>query len=233
MEEAKKIITEWIALNNPDHILKLNNLGLTELPDIPANCRVLFVEYNELTSLPNLDNCIELGCGHNNLTVLPDLPNCIALFCENNKLTELPKLPNCARLDCDYNKLTVLPELPLCWELNCDGNQLSELPKLPECISLCCGHNMLTYLPQLHRELSELYTKHNKYLYVNKKVLKTKYQFLPDLEIDNVDDAPNYNYYARIIQRNYKKHLRMRYVNTLQGYLLRDPSKIVSTYVCH
>ncbi len=149
MEKAINIVNEWIALNDPDKVLDLCYLQLTELPNIPSNCQILCCNFNELITLPPLPNCQELYCDNNKLEILPLLPNCEILYCHNNMLTTLPALPNCIRLNCQSNQLTNLPELINCQNLFCSDNKLTNLPTLPNCHRLDCEHNQLTTLPEL------------------------------------------------------------------------------------
>jgi hypothetical protein len=112
MQEAIDRINTWIALNDDNALLDLSQLGLTELPPIPHNCRKLDCSHNELTSLPDLPSCTTLSCDYNKLTSLPDLPSCRQLWCHNNGLTHLPQLYNCEFINCDNNNLTFFPKLP-------------------------------------------------------------------------------------------------------------------------
>ncbi len=142
-----------------------------------------------------------LNLAHLNLKQLPPIPlNCERLFCDNNQLTSLPQLPNCVILACHYNKLTSLPELPKCRDIYCYHNQLTYLPQLPCCTAVWCFGN--------------------KYLYVDKYLVKKLGRYA----------TLNYNKYATIIQRNYKKHLRNKYNNIISQFLFAGPSKIVCLY---
>jgi len=49
MEEANRRITEWQQNGNVNAILNLSNLGLTELPILPANLKNLNCDENQLT----------------------------------------------------------------------------------------------------------------------------------------------------------------------------------------
>jgi len=93
--EANRRITEWQQNGDETETLELQELQLTELPDLPHNLQIL-------------------DCSDNQLTRLPDLPsNLRELLCMGNKLTSLPELPHTLRvLDCNYNKLSSLPDLP-------------------------------------------------------------------------------------------------------------------------
>ncbi len=201
-QEAINRMNTWISLNDPDALLNLTSLNLKQLPTIPLNCK-------------------KLACSRNELTSLPQLPNCEVLICQNNKLTSLPQLPNCQILSCQNNKLTSLPQLPNCQILSCGANQLTYLPELPKCNSLYCSQNKLTYLPQLLESgRFEIIVNLNKYLHINKH-LAIKY---------NIKETPNYNKCARIIQRNYKKYLRIKYQELVCNFLFVGPSRIVCLY---
>ena len=79
---------------------------------------------------------------------------------------------------------------------------------------------MLTSLPELPN-CQTLFGIYNKYLYVN-KYQSFKY---------NLKETINYNRYAKIIQRTYRKHLRVKYQKIINEFILRDPTKIISLYL--
>jgi hypothetical protein len=214
-------ITEWIENNDPTLPLDLSGFGLTQLPKIPLNCQSLDCSSNKLKVIDQTLYCRALDCGNNQLVTLPELPNCLDLYCSNNQLTALPELSKCKYLICGDNKLTALPELPNCMNLAChDNDKLTVLPVLPVCTSLnFCGTN-ISNLPDIPKGIY-FYCDY-RYLCISKKEAK-KFGFVPTL---------NYHKYARIIQRNYKKYLRKKYGGLIHEYLLRDPSKIVSQYIC-
>ncbi len=204
MQEAIERINRWIALNDPTVVLNLTHLNLKDLPSIPANCQILYCYYNQLTYLPELPNSI------------------IHLHCYCNKLTSLPQLPNCNYLHCSHNQLTVLPDLPQCEFLYCYNNQLTYLPQLIKCRYLSCDSNKLTYLPQLPKLVYTM-CHNNEYLYINKHHAT---------KCNNIQkDTPNYNKFARVIQRNYKKYLRRKYFDTITPFLFNGPNKIVCLYI--
>ncbi len=240
IQKARNIVAEWtvLALNDPTENLDISYLGLAELPPIPSNCRSLTCVFNKLTSLPQL-NYHYLSCGGNQLTSLPELPDCWFLTCSDNKLISLPPLPKCQQLYCGNNKLTFLPELPYCDTLDCSHNMLTTLPEQlhNECEVLDCSDNQLTSLSHLWRckidcrqnnltYLANLTDCHMtdctdyKYLYVSKKQAKRLF----------LKETPNYNKYARVIQRTYKKYLRNRYQQLLNNHLFPGLSKLVSLY---
>jgi Leucine-rich repeat (LRR) protein len=219
--DAQKRIDKWIQLNDPSRELDLSYLGLTKLPKIPSNCQILYCNNNKLTVLPELPNCQTLYCQNNQLTILPELPNYKILYCSDNQLTVLPELPNCRTLYCSYNKLTVLPELPNCQTLSCYNNQLTVLPELPNCQTLSCYNNQLTVLPELPN-CQTLYCYNNQYLWITKRHSRKL----------NKKATPNYTKFARIIQRKYRRHMRVKYTELLDSYLFKGPTGIVCAYVC-
>ena len=54
MEEARRIIAEWLDEGSPDIILELVGLNLTELPELPDEITVLDCSHNRITKLPQL-----------------------------------------------------------------------------------------------------------------------------------------------------------------------------------
>jgi hypothetical protein len=221
MQEAKQRIADWIKLNNPSNRLDLSFLNLTELPEIPSNCRIFNCSYNQLTILPELPNCRILKCSHNKLTSLPELPNCRTLYCFDNQLTVLPELPNCQEIACCNNQLTVLPQLSNCTLLECENNQLIVLPELPNCQRLYGRNNKLTVLPELPN-CDDLCCSDNKYLWITKRH-SMKYRY-------DIEATPNYTKFAKVIQRNYKRYIIRKY-HVLDKYLLRDTIKVVCLYI--
>ena len=84
----------------PLSITKINvsKKRLTYLPDLSRFKQLtqLFCFYNQLTSLPPLNNTLtHLYCDHNQLIELPPLNNNLTvLYCHHNQLTWLPPLNN-------------------------------------------------------------------------------------------------------------------------------------------
>jgi len=153
----------------------LTNLGLTELPPLPAGIRHLYCSGNRLTTLPaDMPDTIEhIYCHQNELTELiprgARLPaNLILLDCHKNRLARITdNLPaGLTSLFCGQNQLKYLPPmLPFSLQtLHCSQNRLKALPEsLPAGLSfLVCSWNRLRTLPsQLPKELHELYCDHN------------------------------------------------------------------------
>jgi hypothetical protein len=61
----------------------------------------------------------------------------------------------------------------------------------------------------------------NKYLYRTKKIAAQAGSF----------ESHNYNKFARIIQRKYRKHMKNKYSKLLVNYLLKGPISVVCLYV--
>ena len=148
--EAKRYIASMGASGQ----LRLSNMGLTRLPELPRGVKVLLCDRNYLTELPVLPRGLKvLVCDHNQLTSLPTLPEGLEdLHCAFNQIIFLPRLPSTLkRLICNNNQLLLLPSLPASLEvLICYNNQLSVLPTLPVGLKkLECYNNNLTTLPDL------------------------------------------------------------------------------------
>ena len=103
-----------ISINEPSIVLR--DLGLTELPRLPTDLKLLYVTCNKLTVLPELPELLLLDCSRNKLTALPELPSSlIALMINKNCVRNCPEIShliNLESLSCAQNKLTCLPELP-------------------------------------------------------------------------------------------------------------------------
>lgn len=148
LERATREVDDWIEQGNPNKVLNLRRMQLTELPFIPPNCTLLDCSDNNLTHLPVL-LCSKILCSKNKLRSIEGLPNCTVLICSDNELESLPELPLCVNLQCPDNKLTTLPALPNCRMIMCYINQITKLPPLPSCQLLTCEKNRLTTLPYL------------------------------------------------------------------------------------
>jgi hypothetical protein len=217
-------IAKWIKLQNNSQIaipLDLSFLDLTHLPKIPPNCYSLDCSHNKLTVIDQPLQCSYLYCYDNQLVSLPELPNCKILSCGNNKLTTLPELSECSVLYCAHNQLTTLPELPKCKTLSCYNNNLSALPALPVCTHLDFLDTNVSTLPYIPKGVS--FFCNYRYLYISKREA-IKFGFR--------SPTPNYNKFARIIQRKYKNHMKVKYTGLLNSYLLKGPTGIVCAYVC-
>jgi outer membrane protein YopM len=261
MQQAQKIIDQWLHANNEYEWIDLDNLGLETLPPIPNNCRRLYCSNNKLTKLPDLYNCRILYCYNNQLVTLPELPNCEFLKCNNNQLVILPELPVCTDLQCQYNNLIQLPDLPKCASLNCSHNDLKTLPNLPACTSLICNNNKLTVLPELLKcarlclsfnQLTSLprIKKHCLIMHIETSIIQcscfefannnNKYIYMSDKQLRNlmlpvqstkINTKISYNNCAKVIQRAFRKHIKRKYFGDLLMHLVKGPSGIVWGYV--
>ena len=141
MEEARERVRAWTS-----GMLELTNLGLTELPELPAGLTLLYCNNNQLTTLPKImpAGLTKLWCDNNQLTTLPEtLPAALTtLCCNNTRLTTLPDtLPaGLTELWCENNQLTTLPEtLPAgltelyCWENDFPDREYEE--PIPEYVA--------------------------------------------------------------------------------------------------
>ena len=81
-----KLIKDHLSVDGKT--LNLNNLSLTELPELPKGLERLYCGNNQLTKLPELPPTLEyLYCYNNQLTELPELPPILKyLYCDNNQL---------------------------------------------------------------------------------------------------------------------------------------------------
>ena len=116
--------------------------GITSLPDLPPNLKVLYCHHNNLTSLPPLPDGLEvLWCRDNQITSLPPLPaTLIDLDCSDNQITSLPPLPKkLQQLNCSFNQLTTLPFLPYHLQVRITNNN-----KLPGWYYACTGQEIRT-----------------------------------------------------------------------------------------
>ena len=164
-----KTTIELIKKGEAD-LLHLDNLGLSDISDIPGVVDVLHL----ITSL---------SCSYNPITDLPNLrikaPRLVRLSCRNTLITDLPPLPQTLHvLDCSTcgsdgfyrrgfrnpNGLRRLPRpLPPRLEyLYCSSNSLMYLPPLPATLKyLSAEHNNLKGLPQLPNSLRHLFINDN------------------------------------------------------------------------
>lgn len=123
-EKLNKRISEAFKKGaNVDVTLDLSNLSIENIPVIPTNVKLLILNQNKLTKIPDENKAhlpqfskvlTDLFIDNNSLTELPNLPdNLEFLSCKNNKLTALPKLPDSLTfLDCTYNNFENIPEVP-------------------------------------------------------------------------------------------------------------------------
>ena len=106
-------------------LIDVEGLGLTRLPPLPHNLRILI-------------------CCRNNLETLPTLPTTLTtLTCDDNILKSLPALPKTLqRLTCSGNFIKEIPELPDSLTVFiCYANELKYLPDLKNVTVLEASHN--------------------------------------------------------------------------------------------
>nr|WP_294862458.1 T9SS type A sorting domain-containing protein [uncultured Fluviicola sp.] len=146
----------------PAHLkeLAVYNCGLTSISSLPAELTYLLCDENQITSLPTVlpPDLEYLSINYNLITTLPNLPSgLVNLECSVNLLTVLPDFPATLRtFDAYGNQLTELPDLPQSLiSLQCPNNLITSLPELPDSLwSLAVSHNLLTTLPHLPSTLA-------------------------------------------------------------------------------
>lgn len=230
MDTAIATVNKWIHDNDPDKILFICGLEITELPDIPLTCTKLVCAYNKLIKLPDLPQLVELDCQRNKLTKLPELPNCVKLNCHDNLIKELPSLPMCTELFCGCNELKTLPKLPMCEKLYCFNNQLTEISgydKVNFLVCFCNKLNSVKNMPKLTSKITYFFNgsfrEGNTYLHIDPKILKiTAY-----CGYNNV----NYNLFAIKIQTMYRMRKRRQTFNELHKNYIKNISSMIVQYV--
>ena len=114
---------------------------LTTITSLPNSLSALYCWGNQITSLPSTlpSNLVTMYVNLNQLTSIPPLPTVlVTLDVEDNLLTSLPTLPSkLVSLKCYNNQLTILPALPAgLLTLSCSGNpNLACLPILPSSLT--------------------------------------------------------------------------------------------------
>ena len=145
--------------------------------NIPLDVYTIDCMYNNLVSLPewtNLLNLHNIHCNNNDLTSLPEWNNLINLqeiWCGHNNLTSLPEwnnLLNLKTINCSYNKLTNLPEWNNLVNLQVIDSNTNNLTNLPEWTNLTnlhtisCVFNEITTLPNWDNlDLTYINCSHN------------------------------------------------------------------------
>lgn len=206
---------------------------LTHIGHIPNFITHIYVDFNDITCLPELpEGLIELHCSNCKLTELPPLPASLCfLDCRSNSLTVLPPLPDgLLALYADNNQLKKLPVLPSKLAiLSAGNNHLEELPPLPSSITqLLVTDNELAHLPPLPRSLKVLRCCNNELkslppipprvhvLYASHNPLTTVPEFYEGIDIDmelKHTDIPRFQMEDGWIDfvkcKNYTKRLSM------------------------
>lgn len=130
--QAVKLIWPCLKKRQPYTMLSLDDLGLTTLPPLPPNLKIVGAENNRLTSLGQLpQGLLSIYVANNELTSLPALPLGLEdLNVDNNRLRHLPELPETLRsLQIRNNCLTHLPKFSFrLSSFNGSGNPLISPP---------------------------------------------------------------------------------------------------------
>jgi hypothetical protein len=192
-----------------DVILDLSNLSIENIPVIPTNVKLLILNDNKLTKIPDENKArlpqfgevlTDLFIDNNSLTKLPNLPNNLEfLSCKNNKLTALPKLPDTLTfLDCTYNKLENIPEIP-------KGCTLIFYPQEQHILEVPLNaKNAIMYEPILLGnsivDFNDEAEKYNRYYTKNTFDKLEKHPFNPNSKIGSKKKAKSY--IARLTKKN-------------------------------
>lgn len=168
--------------------LDLSGLNLSQFPDnipndIIINVKYLFLDNNELISLPNLSSfinlevldisynkikyihylppsLIELCCQFNLIEYIPDSPKLERLICNNNKLKNIGNFPNLIILHCHFNLINSINNIHNIKTLICFNNNLSYINKYKFLTYLDCSSNNISQL-NLYDELVDLICNYN------------------------------------------------------------------------
>ena len=158
-----------LSIVNLDGIQYFDNLinldvslnQITSLSNLPSTLTTLRCNYNQLVSLPDMPNMIDLNFAHNSIATLPSIPNIVILNCESNQLSSIPLLSSLTTLYCSGNHLSSLPNFPFIQYLYCESNQITSLLPYSNLLYLNCGYNQIASLPVLSNNLVELRCDHN------------------------------------------------------------------------
>jgi Leucine-rich repeat (LRR) protein len=159
------------AIQNSTQVptISANSAGISDLEGIQffTGLEQLFLDYNNLTTLPNLPNSLKkLWVNDNQLTSLPSLPtNLESLSVETNNLTALPSLPNSLeQLWCSENMLTALPDFSQTqlYDLICMDNQITTFIGFPNTLhQLYASNNQITNIPAWGPEMRDVLLSEN------------------------------------------------------------------------
>ena len=156
-------IANWKLISelDSDEWLDLSNMGLTFIPELPANVTSLYLCNNKITELKNIPKGLtRLNVNENLIQRLENLPETLTdLMCEGNKLYEVPALPTSLKtLYLAGNSIYHIETLPADLEiLMVKNNELESLPPLPRNLkALNVNGNPLTSLPELPTSLEYL-----------------------------------------------------------------------------
>jgi hypothetical protein len=135
-----KTIQEWVSKNDDSVPLILDELELTQVPELPPNVLILSLAGNKLKSLENLPSSLKVldvgsnNIGNNNVLKIDNLPNTIeSLKISNSNIKKLEHLPSSLThleaVNCDISYIKSFPKNMKVIILN--QNYLEEIPKLP------------------------------------------------------------------------------------------------------
>lgn len=143
-------------------ILDLGYQRLRSIKSFPFNTIVkLFVDYNDLTYLPDLPNLEYLSCKGNRLRAIPNCPKLVWLSAAENKITSITS-KSLTSIDLSHNPFQ-LSYLPKCSSLFLERTNITtiDLSLVPAIRILDLSNNKLTLL-QDHIKLEELHIKNNR-----------------------------------------------------------------------
>jgi hypothetical protein len=140
-----KAIQEWSAKNNDLAPLVLDDLDLTEVPDLPENVLVLSLAGNKLKSLENLPKSLKVldlesnNIGNNTVLKIDHLPNTLeSLKISNNNIQNITNLPtsltHLEAVNCSINYIRAFPKNMK--QIVLKQNNLEEIPPLPNSLQL-------------------------------------------------------------------------------------------------
>lgn len=161
-------IQEWIALNDTNATLKLDNYNLKTIPnDLPPNLKELWIDNNKIEVIENLpESLISLNVAYNNIKKIPNLPkNLKFLYIDYNKVENIDNLPNSiVHLYITNNKnikrIHKLPEsLTMLFANNCSIEYIKSFPKNLQYIYL--NDNNLESIPNLPNNVVRLNVQEN------------------------------------------------------------------------
>lgn len=141
--KIERSIKKWVEKGDENEELVLNDLAITNIPELPNNVKRLHI--TEIDGLENLDN-------------LP--PNLIELVCTDSSIKSLGTLPKTlVRLSCSGSLIKSLDGLPEGLEyLSCSScPELDEITKLPSSLIELVAENLyIRTLPTLPKSLMYL-----------------------------------------------------------------------------
>jgi len=131
--------------------LDASNNQLISIDSFPPGLSECYISNNQLSTLPSLSlsQGMYLYCDYNQLTSLPSLEQIGLLRAHNNMLTSLPDLPPTLwNLKIDSNFISCLPSLPnTLRRLEGVGAGYSCLPNLPDSLQVLTGPSLVCTAP--------------------------------------------------------------------------------------